>query len=104
MAPYSIIIKKAQYGLHRFSSKGAIAYSITRCKYYYQLIKRFFGINVPSSTFGAFTKNVINLSAVPQFTPVGMFVHDFLFFLYQNIEKHLYGPISKDMYNNTLPV
>lgn len=103
-APFGKIPKVLLNVLRSLTSRTAIVYIFTQTKSGIRLVKEFFGIDVPSDTFGAFTKNPANLAALPRFTPVGMFMHDFLFFFYQNIESKLYGPISRNMYKNTLPV
>ncbi len=101
---YTKLIIPLLYAFQKLTSRKALTYIIAQVKEGFKEIKKFFGIDVPSDTFGWFTKYSDGRIIAPRFVPVGMFMHDFLFFIYQNIESKLYGPISRDMYKNTPPV
>ena len=77
--------------------------SKTICKVY-KYISGLFGINTSPSVYIKYTESIVKNTPTPRNIKIGMFMHDLLFFMYLFIESQLYGPISKDMYNNTQPV
>lgn len=78
--------------------------SINEIKQFILLIKNITGINAPTNVYGAFTKNSINMSALPILSYIGLYWQNTLYYIYINIESNLYNGISKTMYNLTKPV
>lgn len=67
-------------------------------------IKEITGISAPTDIYGAFTKNSINMSALPIFSYIGLYWQNILYYIYINVESNLYNGISKTMYIFTNPV
>jgi len=58
----------------------------------------------PSSVLLAYTKNPVNMSELPLQGMLALHWHDLLYFLYLNIETHLYSGKNARMYLHTSPV
>jgi hypothetical protein len=105
---YQLIKSIIIYLIYHFRGiKNLKDFNITIIKFslkIYNNIKNILGIGVPPSIYGAYTKNFINISAIPKLAPIGMYLQNILYYIYIHIEIHLYGEISPNMYKELNPV
>jgi len=81
-----------------------VSTTISSIKALILFIKTFMGINAPTSVFGAFTKNPVNMPALPAWSHIGLYWQNTLYFIYLHVESNLYAGISQTMYRFTQPV
>jgi hypothetical protein len=69
-----------------------------------EIIHRLTGIAAPSDALLSYTRSVVNFNVMPPLMIITLAWHDFLYFIYVNIESRLYRDDVRTMYDDTSPV